>query len=134
MYMQLLASVMQERQRLQLQFADGKRSSCSSSSSGASTAMSSIELLKKDLLQGRQQKLEAQSKQAARLQMLIRKEMMLRMAGMTWFLGCMSAQQVAKACVLCWPYTLRPSLLAQEIMRRAQGAQSGTPQSQPDRA
>jgi hypothetical protein len=48
--------------------------------------------------------------------------MMLRMAGMTWFIGCLSEQQIGKACVMCWPYTLRPSLLAQEIQRRTEQA------------
>jgi hypothetical protein len=135
MYMQLLDSVIQERQRLQSQFAAARNQQDPhiADSNGSSGAMSS-KLLVEDKFMTRQQLLEAQQKQAARLQLLIRKEMMLRMAGMTWFVGCLSPQQVAKACVLCWPYTLRPSLLAQEIQKRAEAEQSGSSQSQPERA
>lgn len=60
--------------------------------------------------------------------------MLLRMAGMTWFIGCLSVQQVAKACVLCWPFTLCPSLLAQEVQKRVEAEQTGSssqPQPQP---
>lgn len=126
MYMHVLQSVMQERQLLQSQFAapdsmqgsttNGKANSSGSGSEAGASSSGPLE----DVFGHRQQQLEAQQKQAARLQLLIRKEMMLRMAGMTWFIGCLSEQQISKACVLCWPYTLRPSLLAQEIQRRAE--------------
>lgn len=128
-YMQLLNSIIQERQRLQSQFAmaDSKQAS-SIASSGRSVVSESSSL--EDLFKSRQQLLEAQNKQAARLQLLIRKEMMLRMAGMTWFIGCLSWTQLAKACVLCWPYTLRPSLLCQEIQKRAEAEQSNSSSQQ----
>lgn len=144
MYLHVLQSVMQERQLLQSQFAapesrqgstvsgnadgacDGGSGDRDNSSSGrggvVDAAASSSSAPLEELFRRRQQQLEAQQKQAARLQLLIRKEMMLRMAGMTWFIGCLSEQQIGKACVMCWPYTLRPSLLAQEIQRRAEQA------------
>jgi hypothetical protein len=107
-YMQMLTSMVQERQCRQSKFA------ADSTHGGSSTTSSSASSSRTDLarLEQRQQRLEAQQKQAARLQLLIRKEMLLRMAGMTWFLGFLSVQQVAKACILCWPFALRPSLLA----------------------
>lgn len=128
LYMQMLTSIVQERQCLQSKFA------ADSTQGGSSTTSSSASSSRTDLarLEQRQQRLEAQQKQAARLQLLIRKEMLLRMAGMTWFLGCLSVQQVAKACVLCWPFTLRLSLLAQEIQKRveAERLHGGSPQPQ----
>jgi hypothetical protein len=132
-YMQMLTSVVQERQCMQSKFAadstQGGSSTTSSSASSSSASSSRTDLAR---LEQRQQRLEAQQKQAARLQLLIRKEMLLRMAGMTWFLGCLSVQQVAKACVLCWPFTLRPSLLAQEMQKRveAERLHGGPPQPQ----
>lgn len=117
MYMQLLEAVMQERQRLQSQFADLDAINQASSSNASSNSISSMEL-RADLAAGRQEQLEAQRKQVARLRLLMQKEFILRMAGMTWFLGCLSWKQLSKAVVLCWPFTLRPSLLATEIQKR----------------
>jgi hypothetical protein len=136
MYMRVLSPVMQERQRLQSQFAASASSETSMQDPSniniaGSNGLASSGPLLGDLFKARQQRLEAQQKQAARLQLLIRKEMMLRMAGMTWFIGCLSAQQLAKACLLCWPYLLRPSLLATEIQKRAEAEQSGSAQQQP---
>jgi len=124
MYMQLLGSVMQERQRLQLQFAAAQGTSEGSSAGSNSSCSSSSKTLLTDQFEGRQQLLEAQQKQVARLQLLMQKEFILRMAGMTWFIGCLSWQQIAKATVLCWPYTLRPSLLAREIWKHAEKQQA----------
>lgn len=136
MYLNVLQSVMQERQLLQSQFAapdsmQGSTSNGNANSSGSGSGVSSSSGPLEDVFGHRQQQLEAQQKQAAWLQMLIRKEMLLRMAGMTWFIGCLSEQQIGKACVLCWPYTLRPSLLAQEIQRRAEQQSAGSSGSLP---
>lgn len=103
-YMQILSAVAQERQHLQSQFACLEEQA-DGNNSGAEAAAG-------------QQTLDTQQKQAARLQLLMRKEFILRMAGMAWFCGCLTWQQVAKAVVLSWPYTMRPLLLAQEIQKR----------------
>jgi len=108
-YMQILSGVAQERQHLQSQFACLEQQA-DDSNSGAEAAGG--------LPQAGQQTLDTQQKQAVRLQLLMRKEFILRMAGMTWFCGCLTWQQVAKAVVFSWPYTMRPLLLAQEIQKR----------------
>lgn len=129
MYMRLLCSVSQERQRLQAQVAamdkEAPAAAVGSSTSGSrpddTNDSTSTTLRELEALEIRPEVLEKQQQQVARLQLVLQKEFFMRMAGMTWFVGCLSWQQLSKAVVLSWPYAMRPLLLAQAIQRRHEG-------------
>lgn len=54
--------------------------------------------------------LDYQQHRLRRLGVLMRKEALMRVSGMSWFLGCLSWKQLAQAAVLCWPYPLQLSI------------------------
>jgi hypothetical protein len=60
----------------------------------------------------RQERLQAERARVIRLQQLMQKESMLRMAGAAWFLGCLTLRQASKLAVVSWPWHCRPLLLA----------------------
>lgn len=42
----------------------------------------------------------------------------LRMAAMSWFIGCLSFEQFSKLAVLSWPYAMRTLFVATEVMQQ----------------
>ena len=101
LYMQLLRPVTQERQQLQAQLAVAVAAGQAPDSIVSCAAFQRPGSVL-HVLEDRQEMLDVQQQQAARLQMLLQKEFFLRMAGMAQFVGCLSWHQFAKAVVMCW--------------------------------
>jgi len=109
LYVRMLEGIMEERQQLQLGFANAAGTSCTDcSAEGAAT----------DTFTSRHAQLEAEEQRMARLQLLMQKEYILRVGGLAWIMGCLSWPQVTQAAVLSWPFPLRMSLLAKEIAKQ----------------
>ena len=101
MYMRLLEAITQERQQLQLQFAATAEPLVKSESNAGSMAAGSTQqpclsvqggqsAAETDSLASRQARIEAEQQRSARLQLLMQKEYILRMAGMAWVVGCLT--------------------------------------------
>lgn len=129
LFMRLLNGVLREQQQLQAELTcDTNMSAAPSSSSsdslggdsngtgGSSSCLSSLP----DGLHSLHRDLEGHQRSTTRLQVLLRKEYMLKAAAVGWFLGCVSWRQIVKACVVSWPYPLRATMLTQQIARYAQ--------------
>jgi hypothetical protein len=122
----LLGGVLREQQQLHAELTcEANMSAAPSSSSdsmdadstgGSSSSLSSLP----DGLHSLHRDLEGHQRSTDRMQVLLRKEFMLKAAAVGWFLGCVSWRQITKACVLAWPYPLRTSLLIHKIARYAQ--------------
>lgn len=51
-----------------------------------------------------------QQQRLRRLGVVLRKEALLCVSGMAWFVGCLTWEQLAQAAVMCWPYPLQLSI------------------------
>lgn len=91
-----------------------RTSSCSTSSSTSSHSDSyCFPLL------DRAEQLEQQQEQLRRLQSLMRKESILRLIGMVWFLGLLSYKQLVQAAIMCWPYPVQFEAVAEAVRQHA---------------
>jgi hypothetical protein len=102
MYLSLLENIQKEQQSLQAQLAalaTSTRSADAAAEVSSSSAGANLHV----------QQLEQQQDMCRRMQALLQKEYVLQFMVCGWLLGCLSCEQLARACVLAWPYTLRMS-------------------------
>lgn len=129
LYFDLEHGIHQERQDMQAQMealeaaddtSDSSKDAASSSGAGPSRSSSNTSSADGGLapLSSRRKLLAKQHAILGRLQLLLQKEYILRLAAMGWFVGCLSYEQLSRLAVMSWPFGMRVLFLAAEIMQQ----------------
>lgn len=117
LFQDLVQGVIHERQQLQA----GLVAECSTPSGRSSSDSAHDPKISSSILSSVQEHmLEQDERNTCRLQALLFKDCVLRLAVCAWWVGTMSWSQLTLAASLVYPYPLRPMLLMMEIAKYAQ--------------